>query len=502
MRAHHRAQAEGDLAAQERARDVVPARQARRLPQRRRRAQRAVHRRGRQRARHRAARAQLRLPGAPAHPRQDPQRAEGVRERHAAQRRVHRDHPGARRRVRSLVRPRGSALRQDRAHDGRRRRRRPHPHPAAHPLLPVHEAARRGGARVRGRAAAAPDRGHRRRTSQERVHLHVLRGRARRDAQEARQGRPPLQGRHPAVQGPGEMDADQLAETTMDPRHRTLRRVTAEHAEAAERVFERSWAATSRRARNSSSPARPSWTTPASTSDDVRRAGRAPGGRTRRDPPAAAHRPAGRGTQPRVLRRRAHRRARRGFGVPARRQRGLPEDTAINLLIAVALGFPLARRALLGKGLALLILVPALFAAWEVVRRFGDPPAPEVLPIVLASLGAVAVNGVCAWLLRVRHHGGSLSRAAFLSARNDVLVNVAVIAMGLVTAWTGSGWPDLVLGCGSSSSRATPRTRWGGQRGGAAGGQGRRGRGDRVRVRRPTGGRPGASRAALRTLAT
>ncbi|MCF4122587.1 type IIA DNA topoisomerase subunit B [Antribacter sp. KLBMP9083] len=38
--------------------------------------------------------------------------------------------------------------------------------------------------------------------------------------------------------GLGEMDADQLAETTMDPRHRTLRRVTAEHVEAAERVFE------------------------------------------------------------------------------------------------------------------------------------------------------------------------------------------------------------------------------------------------------------------------
>ncbi len=38
--------------------------------------------------------------------------------------------------------------------------------------------------------------------------------------------------------GLGEMDADQLAETTMDPRHRTLRRVRATDAAAAEAVFE------------------------------------------------------------------------------------------------------------------------------------------------------------------------------------------------------------------------------------------------------------------------
>ncbi|HJE50834.1 MAG TPA: type IIA DNA topoisomerase subunit B [Tessaracoccus flavescens] len=38
--------------------------------------------------------------------------------------------------------------------------------------------------------------------------------------------------------GLGEMDADQLAETTMSPRHRTLRRLTVDDAANAERVFE------------------------------------------------------------------------------------------------------------------------------------------------------------------------------------------------------------------------------------------------------------------------
>ena len=68
--------------------------------------------------------------------------------------------------------------------------------------------------------------------------------------------------------------------------------------------------------------------------------------------------------------------------------------------------------------------------------------------LLVTAGGAAAVNTVCALLLvRVRHHGGSLSGAAFLSARNDVAINVAIMAMALVTAWTGSGWPDIVLGC-------------------------------------------------------
>ena len=125
------------------------------------------------------------------------------------------------------------------------------------------------------------------------------------------------------------------------------------------------------------------------------------------------------------------------------------EDTAVNLLIFVALGWPMARRALMGKLMALLILGPAALAALQAVRRFAEPVPPDVLPVVLASLGAVVVNAVSAWLLvRVRHEGGSLSRAAYLSARNDAVANLAIIAAGLVTALHPSPWPDLVVAAG------------------------------------------------------
>ena len=123
------------------------------------------------------------------------------------------------------------------------------------------------------------------------------------------------------------------------------------------------------------------------------------------------------------------------------------EDAAINLLIALALGWTLSRRAVVGRVMALVILLPALAAAWQAVSKAFEPSAPDVTALLVTAAGAAAVNAVCAVLLvGVRHHGGSLGGAAYLSARNDVAVNLTIIAMALVTAWTGSGWPDIVLG--------------------------------------------------------
>jgi Co/Zn/Cd efflux system component len=65
------------------------------------------------------------------------------------------------------------------------------------------------------------------------------------------------------------------------------------------------------------------------------------------------------------------------------------------------------------------------------------------------GFAALLINFVCALALaRFRHHEGSLSRAAFLSARNDVLANIAIILAGGVTAAFPSIWPDLIVGLG------------------------------------------------------
>lgn len=123
------------------------------------------------------------------------------------------------------------------------------------------------------------------------------------------------------------------------------------------------------------------------------------------------------------------------------------EDTAVNLLIFLALGWSLHARAVAGRVMAVIILVPALAAAWQAFAKFSDPAAPDPVSLVVTAGGAVVVNLVCTLLLlRVREHAGSMTTAAFLAARNDVIVNAAIIVMGIVTALSGSGWPDLVLG--------------------------------------------------------
>lgn len=124
------------------------------------------------------------------------------------------------------------------------------------------------------------------------------------------------------------------------------------------------------------------------------------------------------------------------------------EDASVNLLILLALGWSLKARARVGMALALILLVPVGATLWTAWGKVVDPVSPAPMPLSLAGLGALVVNLACATMLaRFRHRVGSLAKAAFLSARNDAIANVAIIAAGLVTAFLWrSAWPDLIVG--------------------------------------------------------
>ncbi|MFO0691278.1 MAG: cation diffusion facilitator family transporter [Myxococcota bacterium] len=125
------------------------------------------------------------------------------------------------------------------------------------------------------------------------------------------------------------------------------------------------------------------------------------------------------------------------------------EDAAVNLLILIALGWTARRRALVGLGLAAILLAPGLATVWTAWGKFLAPVPPSPLPLTLAGAGALAVNLFCAGLLaRFWNASGSLTRAAYLSARNDAIANVAIIGAGLATGWSGTAWPDLAVGLG------------------------------------------------------
>lgn len=125
------------------------------------------------------------------------------------------------------------------------------------------------------------------------------------------------------------------------------------------------------------------------------------------------------------------------------------EDAAVNLLIFVALGWSATRRAQVGMALAAILLIPALAFLWAVWRKVAAPAPPEAVSLTLTGLGALAINLLCAFILaRYRDHSGSLTKAAFLSARNDALANIAIIGAGIATVFTRSLWPDLIVGLG------------------------------------------------------
>lgn len=123
------------------------------------------------------------------------------------------------------------------------------------------------------------------------------------------------------------------------------------------------------------------------------------------------------------------------------------EDMAINLLILMALNWSPRARSRIGILLGAVILAPSLAGLWTAYQKLIVPTPPSAVPLSVTGFGALIVNFTCAMRLAAhRNASGSLTKAAFLSARNDVFANVAIMAAGLVTLGWRTAWPDLAVG--------------------------------------------------------
>ena len=123
------------------------------------------------------------------------------------------------------------------------------------------------------------------------------------------------------------------------------------------------------------------------------------------------------------------------------------EDASVNILIFVALGWSLTARKRLSRFFALLLLVPAISVIISIIYKINNPAPPSGASITAIAFGALIVNFTCAFLLaKFRENQQSLVMAAYLSARNDALANLATICAGVITLFWLSPVPDLVVG--------------------------------------------------------
>lgn len=121
-------------------------------------------------------------------------------------------------------------------------------------------------------------------------------------------------------------------------------------------------------------------------------------------------------------------------------------DAAVYGLALYAVGRAASMKSRAAHMAGLLQLLLALGALSEVVRRFIVGSEPESMLIIGMGMVALAANVACLVLISGKREHGVHMKASYIFSANDVIANLGVIAAGLLVMWTGSPYPDLIIG--------------------------------------------------------
>ena len=121
-------------------------------------------------------------------------------------------------------------------------------------------------------------------------------------------------------------------------------------------------------------------------------------------------------------------------------------DAAVYAMALFAVGKSAGKKLSAAHLSGWLQMILAFGALSEVLRRFifGSEP----VSVLMMGMGCIALvaNVVCLVLISRKKDSGAHMRASWIFSANDVIANAGVIVAGVLVWWTGSRFPDLVIG--------------------------------------------------------
>lgn len=122
-------------------------------------------------------------------------------------------------------------------------------------------------------------------------------------------------------------------------------------------------------------------------------------------------------------------------------------DAMVYGMSLTAVGGTLRRKKAIAKWSGYLQLTLAGIGFIEVLRRvIGVEPLPDFRAMIVISILALGANVVSLVLLQRSKSQEVHMRATMIFTSNDIVINLGVIAAGLLVLWLGSSVPDLVIG--------------------------------------------------------
>ncbi|HBY85465.1 MAG TPA: cation transporter [Colwellia sp.] len=121
-------------------------------------------------------------------------------------------------------------------------------------------------------------------------------------------------------------------------------------------------------------------------------------------------------------------------------------DAAVYGLAILAVGKAVKDKLSIAHASGWLQGILALGALSEVIRRFiyGSEPVSSLM--IAIGLLALVANVVCLFLIFNKKDAGAHMQASWIFSANDVIANIGVIVAGVLVAFTGSRYPDLIIG--------------------------------------------------------